>query len=270
MSQEAARIDITKKTVVYRAPGVDSVTIRRDLEYRKTDDATLTMDVYYPDDWKPGALLPAVVIIAGYPDAGFERMLGCRFKDMGSSVSWAQSMAASGMVAITYTNREPKSDCYALLEHLRENSAALGIDAGRMGIWASSGNVPLALSVLMGTAFPNVKCAAFCYGLMLDLDGATSVAQAAQMFGFANASAGKTLDDLRRDVPMLIVRAGQDNPPLNEAIDRFITKSLSHNLPITCVNYPDAPHAFDLLLDNEYSREVIRQVVAFLRFHLAA
>jgi dienelactone hydrolase len=179
-------------------------------------------------------------------------------------------MAASGMVAITYTNREPKSDCYALLEHLRENSAALGIDAGRMGIWASSGNVPLALSVLMGTAFPNVKCAAFCYGLILDLDGATSVAQAAQMFGFANASAGKTLDDLRRDVPMLIVRAGQDNPPLNEAIDRFITKSLSHNLPITCVNYPDAPHAFDLLLDNEYSREVIRQVVAFLRFHLAA
>lgn len=270
MSQEAAPVDIAKKMVVYRLPGVESVTVRRDVEYRKTDAGALTMDVYYPPDWKAGAQTPAVVIVAGYPDAGLEKMLGCRFKDMGSTVGWAHLMAASGLVAITYTNREPAGDCNALLRHLRANSAALGIDGGRIGVWASSGNVPLALSLLMREAHDYLKCAALCYGLMMDLDGATSVAQAAQMFGFANASAGKTVEDLRQNVPMFIVRAGQDNPQLNEVIDRFVAKSLARNLPVTFVNYPEAPHAFDLFLDNEASREVMRQVLAFLRFQLSA
>ena len=67
---------------------------------------------------------------------------------------------------------------------------------------------------------------------------------------------------------MFIVRAGQDNPGLNEALDRFVVRALNRNLPITLVNYPAAPHAFDLLLDSEGSREVVRQTLAFLRFQL--
>jgi dienelactone hydrolase len=270
MSQETARADIAKKTAVYRIPGVDSVTIRRDVEYRTTDAGILTMDLYYPPDWNTGARIPAVVVVAGYPDVGFERMLGCKFKDMGSSVSWAQLMAASGLVAITYTNREPAADCYALLEHLRANAAALGIAGDRMAVWASSGNVPLALSVLMRESPKYLKCAVLYYGLMLDLDGSTNVAEAAKQFRFANPCVGKSVDDLPEDLPMFIVRAGQDNPGLNEALDRFVAKSLNRNLPITFVNYPAAPHAFDLLLDSERSREIIRQTLTFLRFHLSA
>jgi len=108
------------------------------------------------------------------------------------------------------------------------------------------------------------------YGLMLDLDGSTNVAEAAKQFRFVNPCAGKSVDDLPKDVPMFIVRAGQDNPGLNEALDRFMAKSLDRNLPITFVNYPAAPHAFDLLLDSESSREIVRQTLAFLRFHLSA
>jgi hypothetical protein len=40
-------------------------------------------------------------------------MLGCRFKEMAMSVSWGQLIAASGMIAIAYTNREPAADLNA-------------------------------------------------------------------------------------------------------------------------------------------------------------
>ena len=39
-------------------------------------------------------------------------------------------------------------------------------------------------------------------------------------------------------------------------------------MPATVVNCPDAPHAFDVLADSETTREVVRQILAFLRFHL--
>jgi hypothetical protein len=85
---------------------MDAVTIRRDVEYRASGDGALAMDLYYPPDAKSGARTPVVVFVAGYPDPGMQKVLGCRFKEMGSSVSWAQLAAASGLVAITYANPE--------------------------------------------------------------------------------------------------------------------------------------------------------------------
>jgi len=76
---------MAKKEVVYRAPGMEAVTVRLDLEFRRGNGEVLAMDVYLP----PGAeRAPAVVIVAGYPDAGLEKFVGCRFKEMGSSASW--------------------------------------------------------------------------------------------------------------------------------------------------------------------------------------
>lgn len=271
MSQDTRQDHISKKVVVYRIPGMDAVTIRRDVEYRAADTGVLTMDVYYPPQFKGGARIPAVVIVAGYPDAGFERVVGCKFKELGSSISWAQLMAASGVVAITYTNREPAADLHALLQHVRQQAAALGIDENRVGVWACSGNVPLALSVLMREDREYLKCAVLCYGIMLDLDGSTHVAEAARTWGFVNPCAGKSVADLPQDIPLFIVRAGQDEfPHLNETIDRFLARALSRNLPITFANHAAAPHAFDLLHDSETSREIIRQILAFTRFHLLA
>ena len=49
---------------------------------------------------------------------------------------------------------------------------------------------------------------------------------------------------------------------------RFLIKALTCNLPVTFVNHSVAPHAFDLFHDSETSREIIRQMLMFLRFHL--
>jgi hypothetical protein len=271
MSQEAPQNDITKRRVVYEIPGEDAVTIRRDVEYRANDGGVQTMDIYYPPDLKSGARIPAVVFVSGFSDLRFQKMLGCKLKEMGSYISWGQLTAASGLVAITYTNREPAADIHALLQYVRQNAASLGIDETRIGLWACSGNVPMALSVLMQEDRDYLKCAVLCYGLMLDLEGSTSVAELARTFGFVNASAGKSVSDLSQDIPLFIVRAGQDEiPHLNDTIDRFLVQALICNLPITFANHPTAPHSFDALHDSETSREIIRQILAFMRFHLLA
>ena len=39
-----------KKRVVYQIPGMEAVTIRRDVEYRAADAGGLTLDIYYPPE----------------------------------------------------------------------------------------------------------------------------------------------------------------------------------------------------------------------------
>jgi hypothetical protein len=106
---------------------------------------------------------------------------------------------------------------------------------------------------------------------MLDAQGSTFVADAQKMFGFVMPAAGRTAADLPRSTPLFIVRAGNDEiAHLNDTIDRFVADALALDLPITLVNHRGAPHAFDTILDDEPTREIIRQMLAFLRFHLMA
>jgi hypothetical protein len=270
MSQETQRHEITKKRVVYQMPAEQGVIIRRDVEYRVIEAGALTMDIYHPPDSKNGARIPAVVFVSGYPDPGVQKRVGCKGKEMESYISWGQLTAASGLAAITYTTgKEPASDIHALLQDVRQNAAGLGIDENRIGLWACSGNVPNALSVLMQEAREYLQCAVLCYGCMLDLDGFNHIAEAARMWGFVNPCAGKSVEDLPHDIPLFIARSGRDEMPhLNETLDRFLGKALTRNLPVTFVNHPEAPHAFDLFHDSETSREIIRQILTFMRFHL--
>ena len=184
------------------------------------------------------------------------------------SISWGRLIAASGIVAIIYANREPESDGLALLQYVREQAEVLGIDEHRVGLLATSGNVPLALSLLMHER-DRLACAVLACGFMLDLDGSAGVAEAAAQWGFANASAGASVDDLPQDVPLLVVRAGQDQfPHVNATIDRFIGKALDRNLPVTLVNHATGPHSFDLFDDSDRSRAVIAQMLAFMQHSL--
>ncbi|HKR00886.1 MAG TPA: alpha/beta hydrolase [Pyrinomonadaceae bacterium] len=270
MSQNSQQEHVSQKKVVYSIHGMTDVRVLHDLPYVESEAGAQTMDVYYPPGSQgSGARTPAVVFVTGYSDAGAQMILGCKFKEMQSYISWGRLTAASGLVAIIYTNREPASDLQALLEHLRRNAARLCIDENRIGVWACSGNVPLTLSALMRESNDFLKCAALCYGLMLDLGGATHVAEAARRWGFVNPCSGKSVIDLPPGLPLFIVRAGRDETPhLNETIDSFMCEALAHNLPVTLVNHPAAPHAFDLFDESETSGEIIRQILSFMRFHL--
>ena len=257
------------KKVVYEIPEMSAVVVSRDLEYHRSESGPLTMDLYYPSGTEDVARRPAVLFVSGYPDPGFEAIVGCKFKEMEAYVSWSRLVAASGMIAVTYSNHEPVADLGRLLTHLRENAAAFGIDERRVGVWACSGNVPVALSRLVQADDVQFAAGVLCYGPMFDPDGAAGIASAAARMGFAYPIAGKTVDDMPRELPLMIVRAGKESMPgLNDTIDRFIGLALTRNLPLTLLNHASAPHAFDIVDNSETTREVIRLVLGFLRFHL--
>jgi dienelactone hydrolase len=281
---DTPRHEVTLRKLVYAMPGADAVTVRRDLPYRTTEAGPLGIDLYYPSSEvgrvlsdPPGAqsagskrlrpTYPVVVFATGFSDAGARKMLGCPSKDMESYIGWARLVAASGMVAVTYENREPMEDLRAVLQHTRDNSVALGLDAQRIGLMGFSGNGPVTLSALMEDRA--LTCGVLCYPFTLDLDGATGVADAQAQWRFVNPCAGKTVDDLPQDLPLFIVRAGKDQfAGLNDALDRFVAKALARNLPLTVVNHATGPHAFDTADDSETARDIMRSILGFLRLHL--
>lgn len=262
--------DIFTRRVCLQLDRMDAVTVRRDVAYAPPD-GRLRMDVYYPPDETDDGRWPAVIIVAGYPGTMEPRPTTLTYKEIGWTVSMCQLIALSGMVAIAYTNRDPVADVQALFEHIHACAGSLRIDPARVGVIAVSGNVPTALTTIMQDASRTPACAVLGYGCLLDLDGATDVADAARQFGFANPGVGRTFADLRRDVPLLITRAGRDQfPAMNTSIDRFIRQGLIENLPITFVNHAEGPHAFDLFHDSRTSRDILRQTLRFLRQHLTA
>jgi len=96
-------------------------------------------------------------------------------------------------------------------------------------------------------------------------------AEASQKYGFVNATAGRSIDELPADVPILVLRAGRESfPGVNAALDQFAARALARNLPLTFVNHASGPHAADMDDDTEATRRIIRQVLDFLRLHLEA
>jgi len=268
MSDDRKPHPLAERRVVYAMPGMDAVGIRRDERYRMTDAGDLTMDIYYPPGSSGAEPVPAVLFLTGFPDVGAERMFGAKFKDMGSFVSWARLAAVSGIAAITYANSDP-ADVDDVLRHIHQKGASLGIDSARLGVWSCSGHAPNALAVLMRHGRAGLRCAALAYPYTLDFGESTRVAAAAKQFGFVTPARAASMHSLPRELPLLVARAGRDDMPgLNEALDRFVVEALALNLPLTLVNQPDAPHAFDLFDEGTASRQVVRQILAFLQCHL--
>jgi len=266
MDEDARRREIAKKTIVYEIPGMYAVT-RREVEYGRTDDGPLTMDVYLPPGATPGQRHATVIFVFGFAHPQFASGL----RMMGMYVSWAKLLAASGIAAVAYGYRDPVADLDAVLRHVREHAGDLGIDERRIGLFAASGNVPAALSLLMREPPDAFRCAALWYGYTLDLGDSTRVAQAASMIGFITPAPERSVDDLPAAVPLFLLRAGRDTTPgLNETLDRFVAAGLARNLPLSLANHPTAPHAFDLFDDTDATRTLIRRAVAFFQDHLGA
>jgi acetyl esterase/lipase len=263
--------DLFTRRVCLRLDGTDAITVRRDVAFGPADRG-LRSDLYYPPDDADKARWPAVIIVPGYPGTMEPRVTTLTYKEIGWTVSMCQLIALSGMVAIAYANhRDPVADLQSLFEHIDDCGEPLKIDPARIGVIAASGNVPTALATIMQDASRSPTCAVFIQGCLLDLDGATDVADAAQRFGFANPGDGRTVADLRRDVPLLVTRGGRDQfPAVNASIDRFIRQALIGNFPITFVNHAEGPHGFDLFDDSRTSRDIVRHTLRFLQQHLTA
>jgi acetyl esterase/lipase len=227
--------------------------------------------VYLPPGLRKAERRPAVVFIHGGAGAQFKP------KDWGIYKSWGRLVAASGMIAVTFTHRlgypkpllaEAASDVTAAINYVRANADSLNIDKERLCLAAYSAGGPL-LSLGMRDRPEYVRCLVAFYAF-LDIQQSephttNETSEMVKRFSPITYLA----NDAGTLAPMFIARAGLDGvPTMNDSIDRFVREAISKNASIIVVNHPQGVHGFDNQTDDERSREIIRSAIDFMKIHL--
>lgn len=261
-----------EERVVYSIPGMEQARVREDIVYRTLEDGDdLKLDIYYPPDYTPGTPLPAAVLIHGEWPPHIIR----HSKDLGVYVSWGQLIAASGLVAVNFNHRatdrltrirEAASDVAQLLGYVRYFAESLDIIANRLSIWAFSAGMPLGMWAALRDSPPYVRSTVAYYGVM-DLQQAKDVLpEEVPEEDLRDFSALHYLEENGGQIaPMLLAKAGQDSPRLNATIDRFIEKAVQLHAPVELMEHDTGRHGFDVINDDDRSREIIRRTLEFAR-----
>lgn len=235
--------EVTAQDVVYKVPGMDRVTVKAGIPFKKVAAGTLRMDLYYPPDYREGSRLPAVIFLNGVGGGP-----AASLRDWGIYHSWGRLVAASGWIGVTFdssgTFMDTGKDIADLFRFVRSEGASHGIQTDRIAAWVCSGNVPSGFKVLMEDKDPGLRAAVVYYG-------ASDEAK------------------IRTDLPVLLVKAGRDNPRLNAAIDMLIGRAAAASAPWTVIFAPSAHHAFDALDETDESRRIVRETLEFFRESLA-
>jgi len=254
--------------IVHRVRGTDRVHVDRGRPFKAVSEGVLLADVYRPAD--ASAPSPAVVLIHGGPVPA-----GSSPKDMGCFVSWGETLAASGLAAVSFNHRfyggarlvEAARDVEDAVAWVRSEAVELGIDSARLALWAFSGGGPF-LSLALREGAPVLRALVAYYAVLdlreMPLDPAAPTSDGDRLA----LSPAHHVESGRPVPPVLVARAGLDQPSLNATIDRFIAAALANNAPLEVVNHPGGRHGFDVLDDDPHSREIAARTIEFLRTHL--
>ncbi len=269
--------------VVLPVPEGVEIDVARDQVAPGPDGTSILYDVYSPASSGPASLgaaslgpaRPIVVFVHG--DADPDILAGA--KDWGQYTSWGRLVAARGMVGVTFNHSSLLArtqmdlviaEIGAVVADVRSRAAALGVDGDRVAICGISACAPYGLTVAYA-ALPAIRCAVAGYGpLILEINSeytATSVSAA----DLERCSPSWLLDALAPAVPpTLILKAGLDREPVNDGIDEFVGRATDLGAPIKLLVHETGHHAFDVLDDDDRSREIVEATLAFLAEHLDA
>ena len=215
----------------YPEPAAATYRAIIDVQYGTAGADALKMDVYRP---ARGGRAPTLIL--------FNQASGAQ-RANSFYVAWARIAASKGITAIVPDLRGPTlvQDFVALLQYLGRNPAEdTGIDPTAVAVYAGSGNVSSALPIIQDPRSTQIKSAVMYYG-------------AAEVKAF------------RPDLPVLFVRAGLDRPALNRHMDGLVAKALSENAPVRVLNHAGGRHAFEIFNDDEATRRVIDDTLAFVK-----
>lgn len=253
------------KRIVYSLPGMERIKARKDVVWKRVDGVELKLDLYAPPGKPRNRPLPVVVFIHGGP---IPPNLRTEPKDWGVYISYGQLAAASGFVGITFNHRfygmnrlrDAQSDVNDLVAYLRANTATLGIDPDRITLWAFSAG-GLMLSSAMRDAPPYIRCLIAYYALLDSTISGANGEDAQKEFSplYQLKQKGQAVP------PLFVARAGLDNPGLNSALDRFAQEAITRNLTFEFSNHAAGRHSFDILNDDDRTREIIRRTIEFIR-----
>lgn len=114
-----------------------------------------------------------------------------------------------------------------------------------MCIFASSANGRIGVRLPLRPAGKSLACAVYYYPVM-------------------------EVPVVRPDMHALIVRTGIDSARVLASVDAWIAAAVAANAPVEVINLPGHHHGFDARDDNDESRRVIRETIAFVARQLHA
>lgn len=259
--------EFLKKPVYYHVSGMEHVTVKKDFVYQTVNNQSYHFDVYSPVD-RSERKTPTVVLVHG--DAPMNNI-----KDIGQYVSLGSIIAATGMAAVTFNHRtiltgasisDVCNDIKELIIYIRNNSNELNIDAKNIAVWSFSGGVPFGLKVCSDLNGTYIKSIVTYYG-PTDFGSLSKILNIE--FDIKQMPEFSIIDSWPNEINSLFVaRAGLDSPIINDSMDQFINKALSHKLNITMCNHATGQHAFDILDDTARTREIIGMTLHFLAKNL--
>ena len=257
------------RALALQVPGMHRAQVTRRIAYERVGRLTLRMDLYRPRGAPRARRLP-VVLVGGPPAFRAGRLSG-------QKVGWGQLIAASGRAAAVFDIRSdnflrspgpPSADVAAAIRFLRTRGASLGVDPEWMcTLGFSIGTAPWHLHAAMREPLPFMRCNAVYYG-------ALDFRDLAERFSVDRTTLEpyEALTYLRRRgaavPPMLIAKAGGDEPAINGSIDRFVAAAREVGAPVELVTHPTGPHGFDVRARGAASRRIIRRTLAFFRERL--
>ncbi|HKO98570.1 MAG TPA: tetratricopeptide repeat protein [Pyrinomonadaceae bacterium] len=236
--QKRSPLDATTWGVVYDVPATAQVKVTRNVSYLSDAKGTQVIDIYSPPDLKAGEKRPAVVFL--------NAVGGQNVKDWGIYKTWPRLVAAHGLIGVSMNADGARiQDCLrAVFDFLTSQGGAHGIDGTRLGLYAASANVTGTMQYLSSeTAAKNIRAAALYYG-------------------------GVPTGTLRSDLPVLFIVAAGDAPRMGPGLNTLWQRVVEKGAPWTLLYARELPHAFDAFSDNDASRRVVQQSIAFWKSHL--
>lgn len=260
-------LELPQRRIVYQIPEMKDVVCHKGEIYYSVNSMDLEADIYMPPGLSRGSRLPLVILTNNYPDAAWNKLSYPVFKDWQMIISWAELIAASGMIAVTYQTKYSPSEADSLISYLSRNAAKYNIDINSIALFGCSANALAAQSLMQNDKY-NIRCVVFYYGALLTPDQKyfEELKSRANTLGFYLSDL-KQVDEISSDIPILLVRAGKDEIP-NKRIDHFLNEAVKSNAEITFINYPEGQHDFDILDNTKTSKSIIIQTIDFLTTHL--
>lgn len=239
--------------------------------YQVEDGPEYGFDAYVPDPM-PDRPPPSVVLVHG--DGPSDVLREPRL--WGQYRSWGALLAASGLATIAFDHSSSEgrtqiqrvvAEIRSLMATVQREGEQLGIDTTRTCIWSGSAGVPFGFVAALDQ--PSVRCQVAFYGPMdLRVDESRTAGEAA-VDDLAEYSPITQLERRRGAIPPLfIAKAALDRPGINDSIDAFVRRAEELGAQVQLEIHAEGRHAFDILDDDDRSREVIQASLAFMRAHL--
>ncbi|MBU7018272.1 MAG: alpha/beta hydrolase [Theionarchaea archaeon] len=255
---------VYEKSIVYKISGMDHLTVHRNLIYKSAEGVDLKLDVYIPADIPRDTKIPGVMFIHGGPIQPSMKQP----KDWGFFNSYGRLVAASGLVGVTFNHRyhsvayleESGKDIRDAISYIQDHSEFFNLDPHCLSAWIFSG-AGRHLYTILENSQDFIKCVILYYPVL---------------------SVESLIDEMRRkfspvpyfkkdaftEIPIFFARAGLERPQYIRSVDVFIQKALEANICLDLANHPHGRHGFDILDDDDRSRQIIAQTIEFIKTNL--